>query len=149
MYEGVNTLSKQIDVQEEFERYLNTIEVTTTRESSELNKILYQLFLGAFRIIFDYRWLPQCEGCDLTGIKVEVSLKENEEGNRENAILGKWLMRLNCENGVTKKATLSQIEKDMERFIRKRYEVEEPQDLTVIAKDYERKKMLELFRGSC
>lgn len=126
MYDGVKTIATKIDIDVEFERYLDTIQVQEETHQTETKNILRQLFLAAFRVIFDYRWIPSCEGCNLSGTEVSFSIKENENGNRENEILGKWMLTVVLRKGKTKQSALRQIEADMERHIRKRYDLSEP-----------------------
>ena len=87
----------------------------------ETQNALYQLFLGAMRVVLDYKWLPECKGYNLDGISIIANIEEDENGHRENEnneALGKWEMRIHCKSGKTNVANLLNIEKDMERFIR-------------------------------
>lgn len=151
MYEGIETASlTKLDTRFEFDWYLRTIDLTTEEKALETQNALYQLFLGAMRVVFDYRWLPECKGYNLDDISIIASIEEDENGHRENEnneALGKWEMRIHCKSGKTNVANLLNIEKDMERFIRARFRVKIPEDLTAIKQEYERKQILALFTG--
>ena len=102
------------------------------------------------RVFLDYKWLPECKGYNLDGISIIASIEEDENGHRENKnneALGKWEMRIHCKSGKTYVTNLLNIEKDMERFIRARFGVKIPEDLTAIRQEYERKQILTLFTG--
>lgn len=151
MYEGIETASlTKLDTRFEFDWYLRTVDFIPEEKALETQNALYQLFLGAMRVVFDYRWLPECKGYNLDGISIVVNIEEDENGHRENEnneSFGKWEMRIHCKSGTTDVANLLNIEKDMERFIRARFGVKVPEDLTAIRQEYERKQMLALFTG--
>lgn len=151
MYEGIETTSlSKLDTRFEFDWYLRTIDFIAEEKALETQNALYQLFLGAMRVVFDYRWLPECKGYNLDDISIIASIEEDKNGYRENEnneALGKWEMRIHCKSGKTNVANLLNIEKDMERFIRARFGVKIPEDLTAIKQEYERKQTLTLFTG--
>lgn len=152
MYEGIETASlSKLDTRFEFDWYLRTIDFKPEGRALETQNALYQLFLGAMRVIFDYKWIPECKGYDLNGICIICSIEEDENGHRENEeneAFGKWELRIYCKDGMTEISNLVNIERDMERFIRARFGVKVPEDLTAIKQDYERKKILSLFTGT-
>lgn len=151
MYEGIETASlTKLDTRFEFDWYLRTVDFIAEEKALETQNALYQLFLGAMRVVFDYKWLPECKGYNLDGISIIASIEEDENGHRKNEnneALGKWEMRIHCKSGKTNVANLLNIEKDMERFIRARFGVKIPEDLTAIKQEYERKQTLTLFTG--
>lgn len=151
MYEGIETASlTKLDTRFEFDWYLRTVDFIAEEKALETQNALYQLFLGAMRVVFDYRWLPECKGYNLDDISIIASIEEDENGHRENEnneAFGKWEMRIHCKSGKTNVANLLNIEKDMERFIRARFGVKIPEDLTAIKQEYERKQTLTLFTG--
>lgn len=151
MYEGIETASlTKLDTRFEFDWYLRTVDFIAEEKALETQNALYQLFLGAMQVVFDYKWLPECKGYNLDGISIIASIEEDENGHRENEnneALGKWEMRIYCKSGKTNVANLLNIEKDMERFIRARFGVKIPEDLTAIKQEYERKQTLTLFTG--
>ena len=148
MYEGIETASHtKLDTRFEFDWYLRTVDFKPLEKTLETQDALYELFLGAMRVVFDYKWLPECKGFDLHGISISGNMEADEHGHRENKVLGKWEMRIRCKAGVTEATNLLNIEKDMERFIRARFGVKPPEDLTAIKQEYERKRMLTLFTG--
>lgn len=151
MYEGIETASlTKLDTRFEFDWYLRTVDFIAEEKALETQNALYQLFLGAMRVVLDYKWLPECKGYNLDGISIIASIEEDENGHRENKnneALGKWEMRIHCKSGKTNVANLLNIEKDMERFIRARFGVKIPEDLTAIKQEYERKQTLTLFTG--
>lgn len=151
MYEGIETASlTKLDTRFEFDWYLRTVDFIAEEKALETQNALYQLFLGAMRVVLDYKWLPECKGYNLDDISIIASIEEDENGHRENEnseALGKWEMRIHCKSGKTNVANLLNIEKDMERFIRARFGVKIPEDLTAIKQEYERKQILALFTG--
>ena len=151
MYEGIETASlTKLDTRFEFDWYLRTVDFIAEEKALETQNALYQLFLGAMRVVLDYKWLPECKGYNLDGISIIASIEEDENGHRENKnneAFGKWEMRIHCKSGKTNVTNLLNIEKDMERFIRARFGVKIPEDLTAIKQEYERKQTLTLFTG--
>lgn len=97
---------------------------------------LFQLFCGATRIVLDYRWITECKGYDLSGIQISRELIQDSNGQRGNDILGKWSFKLWVEEGTTSVQTLKSIERDMERFVRMRFQINEPKDLNAIKEEY-------------
>lgn len=95
------------------------------------------------RVITDYRWIPECKETILSGINITCELKEDENGKRESKSLGKWTFYLTVKSGTTSKETIENLEKDMERFLRARFNIKESHDLNVVREEYERKKLLE------
>lgn len=85
------------------------------------------------------------QGYDLSGIKISRELIQDSNGQRGNDILGKWSFTLWVEEGTTSIQTLESIERDMERFVRMRFQINEPKDLNAIREEYERKQMLNTF----
>lgn len=151
MYEGIETASlTKLDTRFEFDWYLRTVDFIAEEKALETQNALYQLFLGAMRVVLDYKWLPECKGYNLDVISIIASIEEDKNGHRENEnneAFGKWEMRIHCKSGKTNVANLLNIEKDMERFIRARFGVKIPEDLTAIKQEYERKQTLTLFTG--
>lgn len=145
----MNTPSK-IDTEFEFSWYMDTIVFKPETKALESKTALYQLFLGAMRIVFDYKWLPECKGFHLQDISISNKINMEEQGKRINEkceSLGKWTMYIICSTGVTQASSLESIERDMERFIRARFDIKAPEGLSVIKQDYERKHILSLFTG--
>lgn len=133
----------RLDIDFEFEWFLQTIEVNCTEHWNEVRNALFQLFCGAMRIITDYRWIPECKETSLSGIEIHCELVPDKNGRRENDALGKWTFYLTAGSGKTTKESIENIEKDMERFLRARFDIKEPTDLNAVREEYERKKLLE------
>ena len=147
MYSGTQIRTGKNDTIFEFETFINTVNLIGNERWLECREILYQLFLAAARVVLDYRWLPECKGADTTGLLIGRELIPDANGNRESDILGNWNLNIHYGNGFTKLGAIQFIEKDMERFLAKRFAVEEHKDLQVIRQEYERNKYLQLFTG--
>lgn len=146
MFEGTKAAEapgSRLDMDFEFEWFLQTIEVNCTEHWNEVRNALFQLFCGAMRVITDYRWIPECKETSLSGIEIKCALAPDENGRRENDVLGKWTFYLVAGSGKTTKEAIENIEKDMERFLRARFDIKEPIDLNAVREEYERKKLLE------
>ena len=133
----------RLDMDFEFEWFLQTIEVNCTEHWNEVRNALFQLFCGAMGVITDYRWIPECKETSLSGIEIKCALAPDENGRRENDVLGKWTFHLVAGSGKTTKEAIENIEKDMERFLRARFDIKKPIDLNAVREEYERKKLLE------
>lgn len=145
MYDGINTNGSKLNIDFEFEWFLNTLEINECYRWEDARNALFQLFCGAIRIVLDYRWITECKGYDLSGIKISRELIQDSNGQRGNDILGKWSFKLWVEEGTTSIQTLESIEGDMERFARMRFQINEPKDPNAIREEYERKQMLSTF----
>ena len=146
MFEGIKAVEvpgSRLDMDFEFEWFLQTIEVNCTEHWNEVRNALFQLFCGAMRVITDYRWIPECKETSLSGIEIKCALAPDENGRRENDVLGKWAFYLVAGSGKTTKEAIENIEKDMERFLRARFDIKKPIDLNAVREEYERKKLLE------
>lgn len=146
MFEGIKAVEvpgSRLDMDFEFEWFLQTIEVNCTEHWNEVRNALFQLFCGAMRVITDYRWIPECKETSLSGIEIKCALAPDENGKRENDVLGKWTFYLVAGSGKTTKEAIENIEKDMERFLRARFDIKKPIDLNAVREEYERKKLLE------
>ena len=139
----VEVPGSRLDMEFEFEWFLQTIEINCTEHWNEVRNALFQLFCGAMRIITDYRWIPECKETSLSGIEISCELAPDENGRRGNNALGKWTFYLTAGPEKTAKGTIENIEKDMERFLRARLTIKEPTDLNAVREEYERKKLLE------
>ena len=85
MYEGIETASlTKLDTRFEFDWYLRTVDFIAEEKALETQNALYQLFLGAMRVVLDYKWLPECKGYNLDGISIIANIEEDENGHREN-----------------------------------------------------------------
>ncbi len=145
MYDGANGKESKMNIDFEFEWFLNTLEIEECYRWEDVRNALLQLFCGAARIVLDYRWIAECKGYDLSGIKIGRDFVQDSNGQRGSEILGKWSFRLFSEEGTTTCHTLECIEKDMERFLRMRFHIEEPKDLNAIKEEYQRKQVLDMF----
>lgn len=95
--------------------------------------------------MLDYRWIAECKGYNLSGIKIYREMMQDKNGLRGSEILGRWTVRVYTEEGTTSMDTLGSIEKDMEHFLRMRFNIEAPKDLNAIKEEYERKAILSTF----
>lgn len=146
MFDGLKLMDahgSRLDMEFEFDWFLRTIEVDCPNRWNEVRDALYHLFCGAMRVITDYRWIPECKETILSGINITCELKEDENGKRESKSLGKWTFYLTVKSGTTSKENIENLEKDMERFLRARFNIKESHDLNVVREEYERKKLLE------
>ena len=146
MFEGIKAVEvpgSRLDMDFEFEWFLQTIEINCTEHWNEVRNALFQLFCGAMRVITDYRWIPECKETSLSGIEIKCELAPDENGRRENDALGKWTFYIIIGSGKTAIEAIENIEKDMERFLRARFSIKEPTDLNAVREEYERKKLLE------
>ena len=146
MFEGIKAAEapgSRLDMDFEFEWFLQTIEIDCAEHWNEVRNALFQLFCGAMRVITDYRWIPECKEISLSGIEIRCDLAPDENGRRGNNALGKWTFYLTAGPGKTTKGTIENIEKDMERFLRARFTIKEPTDLNALREEYERKILLE------
>lgn len=92
-----------LDMDFEFEWFLQTIEVNCTEHWNEVRNALFQLFCGAMRVITDYRWIPECKETSLSGIEVKCELAPDKNGRRGNNALGKWTFYLTAGPGKPQK----------------------------------------------
>lgn len=79
MYEGIETASlTKLDTRFEFDWYLRTVDFIAEEKALETQNALYQLFLGAMRVVLDYKWLPECKGYNLDDISIIASIEEDK-----------------------------------------------------------------------
>ena len=145
MYDGANGKESKMNIDFEFEWFLNTLEIEDCYRWEDVRNALLQLFCGAARIVLDYRWIAECKGYDLSVIKIGRDFVQDSNGQRGSEILGKWSFRLFSEEGTTTRHTLECIEKDMERFLRMRFHIEEQKDLNAIKEEYQIKQVLDMI----
>lgn len=149
MFEGINEKGK-IDPEFEYGWYMESIELHCDGVEDKAREVLWGMFRGVLRFVTGYRWLDECPmGIDLTGINVTAVAQQNEAGKNRHDILGNWDIIFTftpCEDNsakVTTRSTLTSIRKSMERFIRSRYDLKEPEDLSLILLEQQRKELIE------
>jgi len=140
----------KIDPEFEYGWYLESIELHCEGVEEKAKEVLWGMFRGVLRFVTNYRWLEECpKGIDLTGINVTAAAERNEAGKSHHDILGNWDLVFTfapCGDSkakVTTKAALMSIQGSMERFIRSRFDLKEPEDLSLILLEQQRKEMIE------
>lgn len=149
MYEGVKANGK-IDPDFEYAWYMEAIELNCDGLEIKAREVLRGMFCGVLRIVLGYKWLEECPvGIDLTGIHITASVQQNDTGKNHNDILGNWDIIFTFEEcgdstkKATTKATLFSIQKSMERFVRARFDIKEPEDLTLFLLEQQRKDLVQ------
>ncbi|MCM1058034.1 MAG: hypothetical protein NC517_10570 [Firmicutes bacterium] len=140
----------KIDSEFEYGWYMESIELHCDGMEDKAREVLWGMFRGVLRYVTGYRWLDECPtGIDLKGVNVTAVAQQNEAGKNRHDILGNWDIVFTftpCEDSkakVTTKNTLISIQKSMERFIRTRYDLKEPEDLSLILLEQQRKELIE------
>ena len=154
MYEGVKENGK-LDPDTEYARYLGPIELHCDGLEIKAREVLRGMFCGVLRIVTGYKWLEECpKEIDLTGVLITAVAQQNEAGKNHNDILGNWAIIFRFEKcrdsreRATKTATLFSIQKTMERYVRARFQIKEPEDLSLIILEKQRKDLIqEHFTG--
>ncbi len=148
MFEGVKEGGK-IDLEFEYGWYMESIDLHCEGLETKAREVLRGLFCGVLRMVTGYKWLEDCpENIDLTGINVTAVAQQSENGKNRNEILGSWDIIYSfeaCEDKaakVTTSATLFSIERSMERFVRGRYDLREPEDLRRILLEQQRNDLI-------
>lgn len=106
MFEGTKAAEapgSRLDMDFEFEWFLQTIEIDCAEHWNDVRNVLFQLFCGAMRVITDYRWIPECKEISLSGIEIRCDLAPDENGRRGNNALGKWTFYLTAGPGKNHK----------------------------------------------
>lgn len=149
MFEATKANNK-LNPEFEYEWFMESIELHCDGVEERAKEVLFGMFRGVLRYVTGYKWLEECPtGIDLTGLSVTVVAQQNDSGKNQHAILGNWDIIYTftaCENSgarVTTRAALDSIRKSMERFIRNRFDLKEPTDLSLILLEKERKELLE------
>lgn len=149
MFEGTQEKGK-IDPEFEYGWYMESIDLHCDGVEGRAEEVLRGMFRGVLRYVTGYRWLEECPtGIDLTGINVTAVAQQNEAGKNHHDILGNWDIVFNftpCEDSsakVTTRNTLASIRKSMERYVRTRYDLKEPEDLSLILLEQQRKELIE------
>lgn len=149
MYEGVKASGK-IDPDFEYAWYMESIEVHCDGLEEKAREVLRGMFCGVLRLVTGYKWLEECpKGIDLTGISVTVVAQQSENGKNHNDILGNWDIIFtfeSCAERTAKETTqtaLFSIQKSMERFVRGRFDIKEPEDLSLILVEQQRRDLVQ------
>lgn len=149
MFEGTQQKGK-IDPEFEYGWYMESIDLHCDGVEGRAEEVLRGMFRGVLRYVTGYRWLEECPtGIDLTGINVTAVAQQNEAGKNHHDILGNWDIVFTftpCEDSsakATTRNTLVSIRKSMERFVRTRYDLKEPEDLSLILLEQQRKELIE------
>ncbi|MCM1193390.1 MAG: hypothetical protein NC123_11245 [Butyrivibrio sp.] len=149
MFEGTNQKGK-IDAEFEYGWYMESIELHCEGVEDKAREVLWGMFRGVLRFVTGYRWLDECPtGIDLKGINVTAVAQQNDAGKNHHDILGNWDIVFTftpCGDSnakVTTKNTLISIRKSMERYVRARYDLKEPEDLSLILLEQQRKELIE------
>lgn len=150
MYEGTGKERGKIDPEFEYNWYMESIDLHCDGVEDRAREVLWGMFRGVLRFVTGYRWLEECPmGIDLTGINVTTVAQRNDAGKNHNDILGNWDIVFTftpCEDSgkkVTSRSVLTSIERSMERFIRSRFDLKEPEDLSLILLEQQRRELVE------
>ena len=139
-YQGVKPITK-LDTDFEFEWFLRT--VNTEGDFHKLRSILEGLFCGVMRLVHNHKWLKECpKGIDLSNTKLELTIEQNDNGRFINDILGRWEVTLGITEGETTVEAIIRIMNLMERFVRARFDLKEPQGIDAIALEYNRSNFI-------
>lgn len=140
----------KLDPEFEYGWYMESIELHCDGVEGQAKEILWGMFRGVLRYVTGYRWLDDCPmGISLTGLSVTAVAEQNDAGKNHHEILGNWDIIFTftpCEDSsakVTTRATLISIQKSMERFVRTRFDIKEPTDLSLILLEQQRKDLVE------
>lgn len=149
MYEGMKENGK-IDPEFEYSWYMEAIDLHCEGVEERAREVLWGMFRGVLRFVTGYRWLEECPtGIDLTGISVTTEAQQNDAGKNHHDILGNWDIIFTftpCEDSrkiATTRSALMSIEKSMERFVRSRYDLKEPTDLSLLLLEQQRTELVE------
>lgn len=149
MFEGTKTNGK-MDPEFEYGWYMEAIDLHCDGVEEKAKEVLWGMFRGVLRYVTGYRWLDECPtGIDLTGINVTTEARQNEAGKNHHDVLGNWdiifTFKPCADSGakVTARSTLISIQRSMERFVRSRYDLKEPEDLSLILLEQQRKELIE------
>lgn len=149
MYEGVKANGK-IDSDFEYSWYMESIELHCDGLEAKASEVLRGMFCGVLRIVTGYKWLEECPtGIDLTGVKITLEARQSETGKNHNDILGNWDIIFKFEacgdsgERATTETTLFSIQKSMERFVRGRFDIKEPEDLSILLVEQQRKELVQ------
>jgi len=149
MYEGVKRNSGKIDADEEYHTYMESITLEADGVELEAHLLLSGLFSGVMRIVMGHKWLKDCpEHIDVHGIKITSDIIPNEQGKNHNDFWGYCdivftFTRVEDKKAeVTKATSLASIMGTMERFVRAKFDVKEPQDLSKILLEQQRKDLI-------
>lgn len=135
----------RIDSEQEYHWFMETVatKADSREDDMKLTEALSGLFYGVMRIVHGYSWLKECpKGIDLRGKKISVVIEQDENGRMHNEILGRWEMTFQIADGETSLDTLKSIMSVMEKFVRSRFSVKEPDGLDAIALEYKRSALL-------
>lgn len=147
MYEGVKNNGK-IDPEFEYGWFLETVVLRCDGLEIKAKEVLRGMFYGVLRYVTGYKWLEEPpEMMDLSGVLITAEVVQNEQGKNHNEILGSWDIIFNFKKSVsdsdkTTRATLFSIENSMERFVRARYNIDEPKDLTYFVLEQQRNNLV-------
>ena len=149
MFEGTKEKGK-IDPEFEYGWYMESIDLRCDGVEDRAREVLWGMFRGVLRFVTGYRWLEECpKGINLTGLNVTAVAQQNDAGKNHHDILGNWDIIFTfapCEDSnakVTNRNTLISIRKSMERFVRSRFDLKEPEDLSLILLEQQRKELVE------
>lgn len=134
----------------EYEWFMESIELQCDGLEDKAKEVLWGMFRGVLRYVTNYRWLEECPmGIDLTGVNVTVAAEQNAEGKNRHDVLGNWdfvFTFIACQDSkekVTTLSTLKSIQSSMERFLRSRFKIKEPEDLSLFLLEQQRKELVE------
>lgn len=149
MFERTQEKGK-IDPEFEYGWYMEAIDLHCDGAEDKAREVLWGMFRGVLRFVTGYRWLEECPvGIDLRGINVTAEARQNDAGKNHHDILGNWDIIFTftpCEDSsakVTTRSTLMSIQKSMERFVRSRFDLKEPEDLSLLLLEQQRKELIE------
>lgn len=142
MYEGIGLYTK-IDSEFEYCNFIETIDIKNNDINIPLDNILKNMFYGVMRLVLGYTWLKDYEhNIPLKDICINYEIKQDDNGKFKHDILGRWTIIISAEIGNTKESTLFHIEKVMERYIRTRFNIKEPETLEVVLLENKRKEII-------
>lgn len=140
----------KINPEFEYEWFMESIELHCEGLEAKAKEVLWGMFRGVLRYVTNYRWLEECPmGIDLTGINVTAAAEQNAEGKNRHDILGNWDFVFTftaCQDSTAKAttlATLKSIQSNMERFLRAKFKIKEPEDLSLFLLEQQRKELVE------
>lgn len=149
MYEGVKNNGK-IDPDFEYGWFMEGIELYCDGLEMKATEVLRGMFCGVLRLVTGYKWLEEPpKEIDVTGVRITTEMVQNEAGKNHSDILGNWDMIFRfetCQDKKAKETTLTalvSIRKSMERFVRARYDIEEPKDLAFFLLEQQRKELIQ------
>lgn len=142
--------SGKINPEFEYGWFKESIELHCDGLEDKAHEVLWGMFRGVLRYVTNYRWLEECPmGIDLTGVNVTVAAEQNAEGKNRHDVLGNWDFVFTfaaCQDSKKKATTLStlkSIQSSMERFLRSRFKIKEPEDLSLFLLEQQRKELVE------